>query len=107
MIPTTAFDVEEVAALKHAAGGPVLLPGEAGYREETAPFNLAVPQRPAIVVGATSAGDVQAAVRFAGWHGLPVGVLATGHGAAVSCDGAVLINTRRLSRASVDAARGT
>jgi hypothetical protein len=76
--------------------GPVLVPGDERYAEETATWNLAVPQQPAVVVGATCAADVQAAVRFARAHNLPVAVVATGHGAVVSSAGALLINLRRM-----------
>ncbi|MFF2522981.1 FAD-binding oxidoreductase [Streptomyces liangshanensis] len=83
--------------------GPVLGPDDDGFAEECAPYNLAVTHRPAVVVGAVDAADVQAAVRFAAAHALPVAVLATGHQAIVPADGAVLVTTRRMNRVSVDA----
>ena len=82
--------------------GPVLLPGDDGYDLETATFNLVHSHRAALVVGAAHRRDVQAAVRFAARNGLPVAVVATGHGAVVSSDGAVLVNTRRLSGVTID-----
>jgi len=82
--------------------GPVLLPGDDGYDLETATFNLIHSHRAALVVGAAHRRDVQAAVRFARRTGLPVAVVATGHGAVVPSDGAVLINTRRLSGVTID-----
>jgi FAD/FMN-containing dehydrogenase len=71
---------------------------------ETAGFNTAAERRPAVVVGAASAEDVAAAVRFAAAHDLPVGVLATGHG-GVGCDGGVLVTTRRMQQVRVDPQR--
>lgn len=58
--------------------------------------------RPQVVVGAVTADDVQAAVRFAGEHALPVGVQATGHGPSLPMDEGVLITTRRMDGVRVD-----
>jgi FAD/FMN-containing dehydrogenase len=51
---------------------------------------------------AASPADVVAAVRFARERGLGVGVLATGHAAAIPCDGGVLIKTSRMRGVRVD-----
>jgi hypothetical protein len=91
------------AGLAQQVAGPVLVAGDEGYAEETFAWNLATPQAPAVVVGATSAEDVQAAVRFAARHELPVAVLATGHGMVAPSDGALLINVRRLTGVRIDA----
>jgi FAD/FMN-containing dehydrogenase len=53
------------------------------------------------VVQARCAEDVVAAVRFAGAHGLTVGVQATGHGAVSSLAGHVLVSTRELDEVTV------
>jgi len=82
--------------------GPILLPGDDGCAEEAAGFNLVVTHRPAAVVGATCAADVQAAVRFANRHGLPVAVLSTGHGPAMAIQDAILITTRRMTGVAID-----
>jgi len=101
------LDPSAVAALAAEIAGAVLLPGDEGYEPETHAWNLALSQRPALVVAATSAADVRAAVRFADRHDRPVAVLATGHGALVPADGAVLINTRRMNGITIDAAART
>ncbi|GAA1874063.1 FAD-binding oxidoreductase [Asanoa iriomotensis] len=93
---------DDVADLARSVAGPVWLPGEDGYAAETATWNLSEAQRPAVVVGATSAGDVRAAVRFAAGHGRPVAVVATGHGAVIDSDGAVMVNVRRMNGITVD-----
>ena len=49
--------------------------------------------RPAVVVAATSAADVAAAVGFARAEGLAIAVQATGHGAAAVADDTVLVST--------------
>jgi FAD/FMN-containing dehydrogenase len=82
--------------------GPVLLAGDDGCAEEVAGFNRVVTHRPSLVVGAACAADVQAAVRFAGAHDLPVAVLATGHGPTMVVDDAVLITTRRMDDVAID-----
>jgi FAD/FMN-containing dehydrogenase len=98
LVDTTAF-----AQLAAEVVGPVLVPGDERYAEETATWNLALTHRPLVAVGATSVADVQAAVRFARTRDLPVAVVATGHGAWVPADGAVLINVRRMDGITVDA----
>ena len=52
-------------ALRAAIAGRVFVPGEAGYDQARRAWNLAVDQRPAVVVEAGSAADVAQAVRFA------------------------------------------
>ena len=84
--------------------GPVLRPGDEDYAGELAGFDLAVDQRPAIVVGATGPADVIAAVRYACEAGLAVGVQATGHGITVPANNALLITTHRADGVRVDPA---
>ena len=71
--------------------GPVLRPGDPGWREEIAGFNLAYTPTPAVVVGATSTADVAAAVRYAASVGKRIAVQATGHGLMSDLDDTVLI----------------
>ncbi|MFJ1760297.1 FAD-binding oxidoreductase [Amycolatopsis sp. NPDC088138] len=86
--------------------GQVFQPGQDGYAEEVAGFQLAVASRPAVVVGAETDGDVVTAVRFAAAHDLPVSVQATGHGLTAGTEG-LLISTRRLTGVEIDAEAGT
>ncbi|MEU1384699.1 MULTISPECIES: FAD-binding oxidoreductase [unclassified Nonomuraea] len=88
--------------------GPVLVPGDPGYDDETARFNtVAGPVRPAVVVGARDAGDIRKAIDHARSAGLRVAVQATGHGLSAPVDGTLLINTRRMTGLSVDPATRT
>ncbi|WP_369389186.1 FAD-binding oxidoreductase [Streptomyces sp. CG1] len=80
-----------------------LRPGDRGYDDELAGFQLGFTQRPAVIVPARSAADVVAAVRYAAAEGLPVGVHATGHGLPGGYEGGLLITTRRLDGITVDA----
>jgi FAD/FMN-containing dehydrogenase len=98
MIMVQAEDEALVAQVK----GPVLRPGDDGFTDEAASVNTATPYEPDVIIGATGATDVQAAIRYAAARGLPVGVLATGHGPAAPVRGGVLITTRRMTGASVD-----
>lgn len=93
----------DIARLAKQVKGPVLTPGDGSYATECATYNLAITHHPAVVVGATGARDVQAAVRFASGHELPVAVLATGHQAIMPTDGALLITTSRMAAVEVDA----
>lgn len=89
-------------ALSAHVQGSVLVPGAPGYDEEVAAFNLAVPIRPDVVVGAAGVADVVAAVRLAREHGVPLRVQATGHGAERPLTSGVLVTTRRLDEVAVD-----
>jgi FAD/FMN-containing dehydrogenase len=82
--------------------GRVLLPDDDGWDEARASWNLAVDQRPAAVVEAAGAEDVQTVLR----SGLRVAPQATGHGseALPDLDGAVLLKTSRLREVMVDGA---
>jgi hypothetical protein len=94
----------EPDALTVAVQGPVLLPGSEGYDAECAGFQAAYQHRPAVVVGATNADDVCAAVRFAAERRWPIAVQGTGHGISTPLRGeGVLITTRRMNRVEVDA----
>ncbi len=97
----------EATALAAAVAGPVLLPGEAGYDEERAVFNLNHDLAPAVIVAAQGAADVQAAVVFAARQRRPVLVKTTGHQVVGTAPGAVVIATRRMNDVTVDAAART
>ena len=67
--------------LRAAITGQVFAPGEAGYDQARQAWNLAVDERPAVVVEAGSAADVAQAVRYARAHGMRIAPQGTGHGA--------------------------
>ncbi|WP_246530879.1 FAD-binding oxidoreductase [Streptomyces bathyalis] len=87
--------------------GPVLLPGDEQYSEEVSGFQAGYRHRPDVVVCATEAADVRAAVEYAATHRLPLAVQATGHGLTVPLPGGVLVSTRRMTEVRVDAAART
>ena len=99
---TAVLDTATVTELAAAVAGPVREPGDDGYAAEVASFNLAHAAAPAVVVGATGAEDVAAAVRWAARAGLRVSVQATGHGLLADLAGTVLVSTRRMTGVTVD-----
>lgn len=101
------FAAEELDQLRKAVSGPVLLPGDEGYDDERTGFELSVDHRPDVIVGATNAADVTAAVRFAADHDLPAAVLATGHAAVSSATEGVFVTTRRMTGVRIDPDAGT
>jgi FAD/FMN-containing dehydrogenase len=90
-------------ALAESVRGPVLRPDDEGYAAEVAGFNLATTHTPDVVVGATCAEDVAAAVAWAATADLPVAVQATGHGANLSVDHGLLVTTSRMATVEIDA----
>jgi FAD/FMN-containing dehydrogenase len=82
--------------------GPVLTAGDDGYDDERLGYDRSVEHRPAIIVGATGTEDVIAAVRIARERDLPICVQATGHGACLPANDAMLITTRRMTGVRVD-----
>jgi FAD/FMN-containing dehydrogenase len=95
----------EIDALRVDLDGTVATPTDAAYDALRASWNLTFDQRPAIVVEAADGDDVVAALGFAHEHGLSVAVQSTGHGAAETCDGGMLVRTGRLRDVEVDAAQ--
>jgi FAD/FMN-containing dehydrogenase len=92
--------------VRRTAASPDLLlfPGQAGWDDARRAWNLAVDQRPAAVALPGTVDDVVAAIDHARASGLRVAAQATGHGAgSTSLDGALLINTARLTGVEVDA----
>ena len=98
----TTIGGSALEVLKDGLKGHAYVPGDGGYDEARAAWNLNAHQHPALVVAAEGAADVLAAVRLARDEGLGVGVMATGHGVAAPADGGVLINTSRMRGVHVD-----
>ena len=99
----------DLDALRAAVAGEVFVPGQAGYDQARQAWNLAVDQRPAVVVEAGSAADVAQAVRFARAHGMRIAPQGTGHGAGPlePLDGAMLLRTTRMRQVHIDPAART
>lgn len=100
--PTVSPDVLE--ELRARVRGTVSVPGDPGYDEARIAWNLAVDQRPAVLVAAEVAQDVVAAVQVAGRAGLRVAPQATGHGAHLlgGLESSILVRTDAMRAVSVD-----
>ena len=96
----------DLEALRAAIAGRVFVPGLAGYDQARQAWNLAVDQRPGVVVVAESVSDVVEAVRYARTHGMRIAPQSTGHGAVPlePLDGAMLLRTTRMRNVSIDPA---
>ena len=98
----TIIQGSTLETLRAGLRGTAYAPGEEGYEEASRAWNLNANQRPALVVVAEGPSDVMTAVRFAREGGMGVGVMATGHGTGIECDGGVLINTSSMRGVRVD-----
>lgn len=96
-------EAERIEELRGAVRGAVLVPGEAGYDEESDGFQQGDRHRPDVIVVAENADDVRKTVSYARLHGLPLAVQATGHGLGQAARGGVLVSTRRMRGVTVDA----
>ena len=94
----------DLKTLRAAITGAVFAPGDAGYDQARQAWNLAVDERPAVVVEAESAADVTQAVRFARTHGIRIAPQGTGHGAEPlePLQGAMLLRTARMRSVRID-----
>ena len=101
-----AISRSSAESLRAAIAGEVFAPGDLGYDQARQGWNLAVDERHAVVVAATTAADVVQAVRFAHAHGLRVAPQGTGHGASPlgPLGDAVLLTTRRMRGVAIDPA---
>jgi FAD binding domain len=95
--------------LKAMVAGDVFAPRDGSYDEARRAWDLAVDQRPAVVVYAESAVDVVRAVRFARSQGMRIAPQSTGHGIGPleRLDGAMLLKTARMRRVYIDAVTGS
>jgi FAD/FMN-containing dehydrogenase len=88
--------------LERALHGTLHLPGDRAYDELRRPLDPAIDPRPAMVVEASRAADVRAALEIARDHDLPFAVQATGHGTRVPSDGGILVKTAAMATVLVD-----
>ena len=84
--------------------GEVVAPDHPGYDSIRAVFNGSIDRSPALIARATSAADVQAALRFAREEGIPFTTRAGGHSLAgfSTIDEGLVIDVRGLKQVTVD-----
>jgi FAD/FMN-containing dehydrogenase len=92
------------ADLAGTLSGTIVVPTDPDWDAARSAWNLAVDQRPAMVVWAETAEDVVAVVRHAAAAGLRVAPQGTGHGASAmdDLDAAILLKTSRMRGVSID-----
>ena len=109
MWPTARLDDDDAMTISNIAEpapsglpsritGRVLMPGDPGFDQARSGWNLAVDQRPSMVVQAESVADVIEAVRFARAEGMRIAPQGTGHGAGPlePLEGVLLLKTSAL-----------
>jgi UDP-N-acetylenolpyruvoylglucosamine reductase len=97
-----ASNAKAIETLQANLHGELLQPGDEQYNEASTAWNLYAKQHPAFVVMATGADDIVAAVQFAKETNTGIGVMATGHGVGIPCDGGLLINTSKMRGVKID-----
>jgi hypothetical protein len=105
MMTIRAASADHLASrLRSRLDGRVFGPQDPGWDEARRPWNLAVDQRPALVVRPESTGDVVAVVEVARSNGLRVAPQGTGHSAAPrgSLDRSVLVDMSRMNAVEID-----
>jgi FAD/FMN-containing dehydrogenase len=104
MTTSDTLSARDLETLRAAVTGEVFTPGAAGYDQARQAWNLAIDERPAVVVMAESAADVVQAVRFARTHGLRIAPQGTGHGAEPlePLQGTMLLRTVRMRGVRID-----
>ena len=98
-VPATRL--EAIGLLRDDLTGTVLAPGDPTYDDVRRAGPTPWPS-PTVIVLATSTDDIVQAVRFARAQQLSVAVRSSGQRAGASADGAVLIDTSRLTAVTVD-----
>ena len=95
----------DVRKLDAELAGSAYGPSDEGYDAARVAWNLAVDQRPAVVVSVRTVADVQAVVRYAAASGLRIAPQGTGHNAAAlgSLDRTILLKTHEMREVTVDA----
>jgi hypothetical protein len=104
---TSARPALELDDLRASFRGALHLPGDPGYDQARAAWNLVADQRPVLVAEPADADDVAAVVRVARAHGLRVAPQSTGHNANArsGVDASILLNMRGMRGVEIDAGR--
>jgi len=94
-------------ALRRAGVSAVLEPGDSGYADAVAGFDLSVPFAPDVVIDAHSPSEVASAIAVVADRGETLTVMGAGHGRLHEAKGGVAITLRHLDSVDVDPAGRT
>ena len=100
---TLSTTINLAQRLQAIVSGDVLSPQDDLYDATRRAWNFALQHRPALILIAANAQDVQAAVQFAREAGLGIAVQLTGHGLQQPGEDNLLIVTSRMTGVQVDA----
>lgn len=107
-LAATTMSSGDLADLRRAFKGDIVVPGDAGYEQAIQRWALNAVRRARIVAYVRDAADVGAALRYARAHGVKIAVHGGGHspnGASSSEDGLVVDLSRYLNTVRVDPAQ--
>ncbi|WP_237706695.1 FAD-binding oxidoreductase [Kribbella flavida] len=95
-----------MAELRAALAGTVIGPRDSGYDDARRLWNASIDRRPAVIARCESVADVQAALAYAGRHGLEVAVRGGAHNAAglATVDDGLVIDLGAMHGVTVDPA---
>jgi hypothetical protein len=99
--------METSIALVRAGVSSVLEPGDSGYADAVAGFDLSVPFAPGVVIDAHSQAEVASAIAVVADRGEILTVMGAGHGRLHEAKGGVAITLRHLHSVDVDPAART
>ena len=105
--PYPSLDPASLDDLSATLRGPLFRPGEHSYDDARKVFNAMIDRRPAAIVHAADAEDVQRTVTFARANNLPVSIEGSNHnvaGSAVS-DSGLMQDSSSMGASTVDAER--
>jgi FAD/FMN-containing dehydrogenase len=102
-------DETAIQALRAAARGAVVGPGDEGYDASRKVFNAMIDKRPSLIVRCAGPADVIQGVTFARTHDLPLAVRGGGHSVAgkAVCDGGLMLDLSPMKGIRVDPVRRT
>jgi FAD/FMN-containing dehydrogenase len=103
------MDAQRIEDLRGLIRGTVIASDDEGYDVARAVYNAMIDRKPAVVVRASNAGDVMAAVNFARENGVDLAVRGGGHSVPGfgTCDGGVVIDLSGMRGVRVDPANNT
>ncbi|MEA2546864.1 MAG: hypothetical protein QOI09_2137 [Chloroflexota bacterium] len=100
----TGLTGDQLAGLRHAFAGEIVVPADDGYDEARRLWNAIHDLRPGVVVRPRSSHEVAAVVLFAREHNLELAIRSGGHSAAghSSCNGGLVVDLSRMRGVTVD-----